>query len=159
MKGNGPAGLPATSTYCLTNGADTVRDTIDLLFVLAYPAILMAIGFVATRRQKNLEDYLIGGRNVGWFVVMTSWLASWVGGGSTLATVNNAYNIGLSAFLYPLAIAVSPLWFHVSRHVFRVGDRLKQMAFPDVVEDRYDTRSRVVAAITTFLAYIAYTTG
>ena len=43
--------------------------------------------------------------------------------------------------------------------VKKVGDKLKNITFPELIEARYDGRSRTVATISTILAYIAYTAG
>jgi Na+/proline symporter len=49
---------------------------IDGLIILAYFALIVAIGLYVGGREKNLEDYALGGRRIPWWAVMASLIAA-----------------------------------------------------------------------------------
>ena len=51
-------------------------STIDLAIVAVYIAGMTLTGVWFTRRQKDLRTYFVGGRNVGWFLVLMSIVAT-----------------------------------------------------------------------------------
>src|SRR5262245_30734414 len=51
-------------------------STPDLLIVAVYILAMTAMGAWFTRRQKDLKAYFVGGRNVGWFMVLVSIVAT-----------------------------------------------------------------------------------
>jgi solute:Na+ symporter, SSS family len=54
----------------------TSLSTIDLAIVAAYIAGMTLTGVWFTRKQKDLRTYFVGGRNVGWFLVLMSIVAT-----------------------------------------------------------------------------------
>ena len=48
----------------------------DIVIVAAYIAAMTVMGAWFTRRQKDLKAYFVGGRNVGWFMVLVSIVAT-----------------------------------------------------------------------------------
>src|SRR5215204_5786600 len=49
---------------------------IDLTIIAVYIAGMTLTGVWFTRRQKDLRTYFVGGRNVGWFLVLMSIVAT-----------------------------------------------------------------------------------
>lgn len=120
---------------------------------------MLGIGIYASRRQKNVDDYYVAGRKSGPIAIMCLWMSAWIGGASITGTSSKAYELGITAIWYVLIIVVGILLFAaiMSKPVKRIGDRLQSLTFPDFIEGRYDSKTRVVTTITTVLAYIAYT--
>src|SRR5918912_40542 len=55
-------------------------DLLDLVVIAGYFLILLAIGYWAARREKNVSaDYFLHGRDVGWLAVGASLFASNIG--------------------------------------------------------------------------------
>src|SRR5436190_2401193 len=48
----------------------------DLAVVFAYILAMTVMGAWFTRKQKDLKTYFVGGRNVGWFLVLVSIVAT-----------------------------------------------------------------------------------
>ena len=46
------------------------------VIIISYFALLIAIGIVASRRVSDLDDYYVGGKNLGYWVVAFSARAS-----------------------------------------------------------------------------------
>jgi SSS family solute:Na+ symporter len=135
-----------------------VLDT-GILFV--YLALMVGLGFYAQRRKQNVEDYFVAGRRRGPATIACLWIAAWIGGASVVGTSARIYEFGVTGVWYILAIAIGCLLFglYFARRVKEVGDRHQHLTYPDFIEQHYDNRTRVVATITTVLAYTAYTAG
>ena len=135
-----------------------VLDT-GILFV--YLALLVALGIYANRRQRGVEDYFVAGRRMGPATIACLWVAAWIGGASVVGTSARVYEFGVTGVWYILAIAIGCLLFGLTmaRRVKQLGDRHQHLTYPDFIEQHYDNRTRVVATITTVLAYTAYTAG
>jgi SSS family solute:Na+ symporter len=135
-----------------------VLDT-GILFV--YLAVLVGLGFYAQRRQKNVDDYFVAGRRVGPLTIACLWVAAWIGGAAVVGTSARVYEFGVTGIWYILAETIGLLLFGLlmARRVKHLGDHHQHLTYPDFIEQHYDSRTRVVATITTVLAYTAYTAG
>src|SRR2546422_6930903 len=49
---------------------------VDLAVISLYFAIVFAIGFYFSRKERTSEDYFLAGRNVGWFAIGASLFVS-----------------------------------------------------------------------------------
>lgn len=45
---------------------------VDLAIIGCYFAIVFAIGFYFSRKERNSQDYFLAGRNIGWFAIGAS---------------------------------------------------------------------------------------
>jgi SSS family solute:Na+ symporter len=122
---------------------------------------MVALGFYAQRRQKNVEDYYVAGRRLGPFTIACLWVAAWIGGAAVVGTSTRAYEFGVTGVWYVLAQAIGCLLFGflVAGRIKRLGDRHQHLTYPDFIEQHYDSRTRIVATATTILAFTAYSAG
>lgn len=134
---------------------------IDISIIIIYLIFMLILGVFASKKQVDMEDFYLGGKNIGTFSMMTLWLSSWVGGAAIIGTAANAYDMGITAFWYVGAMCFGFAIFGLSftSLIKRVGDKFNHVTYPDLIEDRYDSRSRIVSIITTILANIAYNAG
>jgi SSS family solute:Na+ symporter len=123
--------------------------------------MMVAIGLYASRKQGSIEDYFVASGRIGTLSIACLWLASWIGGASVVAGASNAYTSGISAGWYIGSMVIGCLVFGLffAGRVSRVGRENKHLTYPDMMESRYDSRTRVVATITTILAYLGYAAG
>ena len=49
-----------------------------------YFALMMVVGYLASRRVKTLEDYLVADRKLPFYLAMPTIVATWFGAGSCL---------------------------------------------------------------------------
>jgi len=136
-------------------------STLDTGIIFAYMGLMVAIGLYANYRQKNVEDYYVAGRRLGPFSIACLWLASWVGGASIIGSSARAHEIGISAIWYVLALAIGCLLFGLfaAARIQKLGDEHGHLTYPDFIEQRFDSRTRIIATITTSAAFIAYAAG
>lgn len=135
--------------------------TLDTSIVFGYLGLMVVIGLYANYRQQNIEDYFVAGRRLGSFSIGCLWLASWVGGASIIGSSAKAHEIGVSAIWYVLALAIGCFLFGLffAARVKRLGDRHRHLTYPDFIEQSFDSRTRIIATVTTSAAFIAFAAG
>lgn len=70
----------------------TRLPTLDLAIVAVYIAGMTLLGVYFTRKQKDLRTYFVGGRNVGWFMILMSIVATETSAVTFLSVPGLAYN-------------------------------------------------------------------
>lgn len=134
---------------------------LDSSIIFVYLGLMVAIGLYANYRQKNIEDYYVAGRRLGPFSIACLWLASWVGGASIIGSSSRAHEMGVTAIWYVLSLAIGCLLFGLfaAGRIKQLGDEHQHLTYPDFIEQRFDSRTRIIATITTSAAFIAYAAG
>jgi SSS family solute:Na+ symporter len=64
---------------------------VDSLVLLAYFAIIIFIGLYMGRRERNLEDFALGGRRIPWWAVLASIIAAETSAGTFFGTPEEGY--------------------------------------------------------------------
>jgi solute:Na+ symporter, SSS family len=77
---------------------------LDLAIVAAYVLAMTALGVWFTTRQKDLRAYFVGGRDVGWFMVLVSIVATETSAVTFLSVPGLAYRDGGNFTFLQLAI-------------------------------------------------------
>jgi SSS family solute:Na+ symporter len=134
---------------------------LDYAIVFIYMAMMVGVGVYAGTRQQNVDDYYVGGRRQGTFSIMCLWLASWIGGASVIGASSLAYRLGITGIWYVTATASGCLLFGLffAARLKNLGDKHQHLTYPDLIEQRYDSRTRIIATVTTSAAYIAFAAG
>jgi SSS family solute:Na+ symporter len=136
-------------------------DPIDNGIIFAYLALMIAIGLYASRRQNSVEEFFVAGGKLGTFSIACLWLASWVGGATIVGGTAKTYEFGISGGWYITCMAIGCLLFGLlfSARVKRSGNEHRLLTYPDFIETRYDSRTRIVATLTTIIAYVGFSAG
>lgn len=134
---------------------------IDTGIIFFYLILMIAIGIYASRRQDSVEDYFVASGRLGTFSIACLWMASWVGGAAIVGSAAKAYDLGISASWYTTAMAIGCLLFGLffAKRVKQLGQQHNLLTYPELMEIRYDSRTRIVATVTTVAAFIAYAAG
>jgi len=134
---------------------------IDTGIIFAYLVMMIAIGIYASRHQESVEDYFVAGGKLGSVSIACLWLASWVGGAAIVGGTTKAFEFGISGGWYTTCMMIGCLLFGFlfAARVKRKGNEHQLLTYPDFIETRYDSRTRIVATITTIVAYVAYSAG
>jgi SSS family solute:Na+ symporter len=135
--------------------------TLDTGIIFAYLALMIAIGLYASRGQDSVEDFFVASGKLGTFSIACLWLASWVGGAAIVGGTASVYEYGVSGGWYITCMAIGCLLFGVffAARVKRLGTEHALLTYPDFIETRYDSRTRIVATITTMIAFVGYSAG
>src|SRR5215208_8158347 len=67
-------------------------SSLDLAIVVVYVLGMTLLGVWFTRAQKDLKAYFVGGRNVGWFMILVSIVATETSAVTFLSVPGLAYN-------------------------------------------------------------------
>jgi SSS family solute:Na+ symporter len=142
-------------------GGELHVGAIDYGVLIVYLGLLIGLGFWAQRRQKDVEDYYVAGRRLGPVTVACLWIAAWIGGAAVVGTSTRVYEYGVTGVWYVLAQAIGCVLFglFVAARIKRLGDLHRHLTYPDFIEQHYDSRTRIVATVTTVLAFTAYSAG
>jgi SSS family solute:Na+ symporter len=76
--------------------------TIFILLTILY----LILGLIVSRGIKTQADYFLAGRNLGFFAVTASLLATHIGGGLILGTADDAFLHGIHGIYYALGVAL-----------------------------------------------------
>ena len=122
-----------------------------LLTIFAYLFFLFFIGLRLTRRLKSKEDFLVAGRTLTAPVLVGTLLATWIGSGDIFSVSDLSYNHGYSSL-----IGSAGGWLGITI-VFFIAGKVRsfgQFTVPDILEARYNKWARILATITTIIAYV-----
>jgi SSS family solute:Na+ symporter len=134
---------------------------LDAGVLTVYLLLLVGIGFYAKHRQAHVDDWFVAGRRMGPVTVACLWVGAWIGGAAVVGTSTRAYEHGVTAGWYILAQSIGCLLFGLfaAARIKALGDRHRLLTYPDFIEQSCGSRTRVVATVTTVLAFTAYSAG
>lgn len=119
--------------------------------IIGYVLVLLTVGVLLSRRIKSKEDFLVAGRTLTAPILVGTLLATWIGSGDIFSVADLSYNHGYSSLIGSSGgwIAFAIVYFIAAR-VRRFG----QFTVPDILEVRYNRWARLLATITTIIAYV-----
>jgi len=134
---------------------------LDYVVFGLYMCGILAVGCYHFRRNRNLDDYYVGGRTMGSHHVGLSIVATDVGGG---------FSIGLGGLGFTMGIAGSWLLFTglvgAWLSAVLVIPRLKALdsehrlfTYPDFLRHRYGEKVALLAALISGIGYLGFTGG
>ena len=110
------------------------------LLILFYVLGQIFIGLYLSRRIKNEDDFLVGGRRVSFFLVSFSLFATWFGAETCLGSSGAVYELGLSgsrADPFGFSLCLFLMGFLLAKKL-RAGSYL---TLADFIKDRYGSLS------------------
>jgi SSS family solute:Na+ symporter len=123
-------------------------DTIDSVLVLTYFALVVFIGFRASRKSKNdSEDFLLAGRTLTLPMFVATLVSTWYGG--ILGVGEFSYNYGISnwvVFGVPYYIFALVFALFLAKRVRGTG----LFTVPDKLEQAYDRKTALLGSVLTF---------
>jgi solute:Na+ symporter, SSS family len=125
-----------------------------MLFISLLFGLQLIYWFAGRRAAKNLttqEDYCLAGKNVRFFPLMMTFLATQVGGGLVLGAADEAFQYGWSVLFYPLGAALGMICLGLG-----FGQKLARLQVSTVAEILELTyRSSVLRKIAASLSVIS----
>lgn len=126
--------------------------TTKYIILFLYFGILFLIGYLASRQVKNIKDYYVGGKKLGFWVVAFSARATGESAWLLLGLTGLGAMVGLSAFWVVAGemIGVSVAWFLMAKRFKRLSDSYDSITIPDYLVSRFKAKTnalRVVAAL------------
>lgn len=120
-------------------------STLDWLVMTGTLAFIVFYGVYMTRRVDNVKSYLLGDRDLKWWTIGLSVMATQASAITFLSTPGQAYNdgLGFAQFYFGLPIAMVILCVFV----LPIYYRLKVYTAYEYLEGRFDLRVRTLTAI------------
>ncbi len=129
--------------------------TLDWVVIAGYFVAVFFVAFWVTRRSKtreNPENYFLGGRNVGWFIIGASLFASNIGSEHLVGLAGSGAASGIAVGQFEILASLILLilgWLFVPFY-------LKSGVFtmPEFLERRYSSGARWYLAVISIVGYV-----
>lgn len=133
--------------------------TVDYIIFIIYFLMILAVGFYFYRKNKDKEDYYVGGRNIPASHVGMSIVATDVGGG---------FSIGLGGLGFVMGIAGSWLLFTglvgawlaailIIPRIKKIDAQNGMLTYPDFLRHRFGENVALIAALISGIGYLGFT--
>lgn len=128
--------------------------------IVIYILILLGIGLITSRKTRGIEDFYIGGRNIGPFVTALSFIAAYFSSVVIIGGGGFGYKFGMTT-LWVGAINVllgcTLCWIFLGKRLRRYTQRLRTMTIPGFIAERFKApESRIFLAVIIFIFMIIY---
>jgi solute:Na+ symporter, SSS family len=132
---------------------------IDYLIFGLYMAGILAVGFYHYRRNRDAEDYFVGGRSMGSFHVGLSIVATDVGGGFSIGLGGLGFMMGLAGS-WLLFTGLLGAWLSavfIIPRIKRLDAKHGMTTYPDFLRFRYGEKVALLAALISGIGYMGFT--
>jgi len=134
------------------------KVTLALFSLGVYMTIMLFIGWLSSKKIKNLADYIVAGRRLGLALTFGTILATWFCSGTAFGGAAMAYLFGLRGVIMdPLGAALCILLFGL--FFAKIMRKLRYLTIADFFRYRYGKEMELLSSIVQVLAYIAWTSG
>lgn len=126
-----------------------MADAYKILGIVAYLAVLLYIGVLASRRMKNVRDYYAGGKDMGFWAVAFSARATGESAWLLLGLTGMGATVGVQALWVVIGevLGVGGAWLLMSRRFKRLTDRYDSLTVPDYLESRFRDHGHVLRLV------------
>lgn len=141
---------------------DTAKICI-MIAIVVYLLAMLVVGWICSKKNRNTDDFYLGGRKLGPLVTamsaeasdMSSWLLMGLPGVAYLTGVSDA---GWTAI--GLALGTYINWLIVAKRIRRYTHRVGAITLPDFFSKRYHDQKNLlcgIAAVVILIFFIPYT--
>lgn len=122
---------------------------------------MLSVGYFFLRKNKNADDYYVGGRKMGSLHVGLSVVATDVGGGFSIGLGGLGFIMGIAGS-WMLFTGLIGAWlsavFLIPR-VRKLSDKINLYTFPQIFEQFYNPRVALLAGIISAIGYMGFTSS
>lgn len=137
--------------------------TVILIAMGLYLVMMVVIGFLYSKKNKDVGDFYLGGRRLGPIVTamsaeasdMSSWLLMGLPGVAYLSGVANAFWTAIG-----LAIGTYLNWLLVSKRIRRYSNAIDAITVPEFFSKRFGDERKIItgiAAVIIIVFFVPYT--
>lgn len=140
-----------------------VQNNITIVVIFAvYLAMMLLIGLMAYQKTSNTEDYFLGGRKLGSWVVSLSAQASDMSGWMLMGLPGAAYLAGLEAGWIALGLTIGTYcnWKLVAKRLRNYTEVCNAITIPQFLGNRYRDEQnilRIVSSVFILIFFLIYT--
>ncbi|MEX2263019.1 MAG: sodium:solute symporter [Bryobacteraceae bacterium] len=125
---------------------------LDTVIIAVYFAVVFAIGFYHSRRERTASEYFLAGQNVGWFAVGASLFATNISSEHFIGLAGSGASTGLAVGCYEWSAGFCLLllgWVFVPHYL-----RSKVFTMPEFLERRFNSECRWYLTVVSLFAYV-----
>ena len=129
-----------TLPFCIAADVLSIQlTTIDWVIVAVYAFIILAVGFLVTRKQESSEAYFLAGRSLRWPMIGASLFAANISAEHFVALAGSGFAVGIAIggwewsavfCLAPLILLFLP--FYIRNKIYTVPEFLERRFGPSV---------------------------
>ncbi len=129
------------------------------VMLVLYFMVLFVLGYKASRRIKNISDYYVGGKKLGYWVVAFSTRATGESAWLLLGLTGAGAVAGVSAFWIVLGevLGVTISWLLMAKPFKRLTDQYQSITVPDYLSSRFNTKTHLLRKIAAFVLVVFVT--
>ncbi|MFQ5875059.1 MAG: sodium/solute symporter, partial [Dehalococcoidia bacterium] len=123
-------------------------NLVDWAVIVGYSLVLLGMGYFISKRQRNLQDYYLGGRNVKWWHAGLSTMATQLGAISFIsapAFVALKGGGGLKWLEYEFGVPLAMIFLMV--FIIPVYHRARVTSIYEYLESRFDSTTRAFVSL------------
>ncbi|UCD05584.1 MAG: sodium/proline symporter [candidate division WOR-3 bacterium] len=112
------------------------------MILLAYLAVLVLVGFITGHRTKSVEDFYIGGRQIGPWVTALSFVAAYFSSVVIIGGGGFGYMFGMSTLwigAINVLLGCTVAWIVLGPRIRMFTQRLKTMTVPGFIGERFQS--------------------
>ncbi|MCZ6854386.1 MAG: sodium:solute symporter family protein [Gammaproteobacteria bacterium] len=133
-------------------------ETIIFIGVAIYIAMMVTVGIYASKKTHTATEFIVAGRSLPIWLLTTTIIATWFGGGMLIGGAGAAYDNGLLGNIAdPFGATVCLML--VGLFFVRIFRRLKLLTFVDFVEQRFGRAASIIASIAGLVSSIFWVAG
>jgi SSS family solute:Na+ symporter len=122
---------------------------VQYVIIALYFIFIVTKGMLRSRKISHQDDFLVAGRNIGWFFLMATMSATVLGGGSSIGAIGRTYEWGI------LMLLVSIGWYlQFIFSGFFIAPTFRELKLYTVAGffgHRYDEKNRFLAFVLSLL--------
>ncbi len=134
---------------------------VDLCIFCIYLIAMLGVGVYFLRKNKNTDDYYVGGRKLSSLHIGLSVVATDVGGGFSIGLGGLGFTMGLSGS-WLLFTGLLGAWLSGVLLIPKVSDLARRkgfLSFPQYLEHVFDKRVALIAGIISAIGYLGFTSS
>ena len=133
-------------------------QTTIFIGVAVYIVIMIAVGIYAAKKTHSASEFMVAGRSLPLWLLTTTIVATWFGGGMMIGGAGAAYDDGLlgniaDPFGATVCLVLLGLFF------VRLIRRLKLLTFVEFVEQRFGPTASFIASIAALASSLLWVAG
>lgn len=132
------------------------------LVIALYLGITFLFAFVSGRKTAEgdfMEEYFVGGRQTGPWILGLTWIATMASGGTFIGVPGLIHSYGWIVFLWiaGFMMVITTGFGILGKRVGQVGAKTGALTFPDLLRDRFESPLiGILSAVMIVLLYLAY---
>ncbi|MDR9373777.1 MAG: sodium:solute symporter family protein [Schleiferiaceae bacterium] len=134
---------------------------VDLSIFIVYLLAMLGVGLYFLRRNKDIDDYYVGGRGMSSWHIGLSVVATDVGGGFSIGLGGLGFAMGISGS-WMLFTGLLGAWLagtFLIPKVFKLLGQHKMYTFPEIFGHLFNPQVALVAGIVSAIGYMGFTSA